>query len=47
MVKILIGVTLASFSIYTIYCIHKAGIVTTCDLNLWLQAIMNYNRTFS
>ncbi|EMF80612.1 hypothetical protein LEP1GSC188_3699 [Leptospira weilii serovar Topaz str. LT2116] len=28
MVKILIGATLASFSIYTIYCIHKAGIVT-------------------
>ncbi|WP_036086559.1 hypothetical protein [Leptospira weilii] len=28
MVKILIGVTLASFSIYIIYCVDKAGIVT-------------------
>ncbi|MDL5245702.1 hypothetical protein QRD38_07810 [Leptospira weilii] len=28
MVKILIGATLASFSIYIIYCVYKAGIVT-------------------
>ncbi len=28
MIKILIGATLASFSIYTIHCIYKAEIVT-------------------